>query len=162
MSETESNLQTFVLPQREGDKPETLYSMPHKQLSQNATKDLANKLADWAFKLEGVYEQQSAISLPGARALWLLDDVQVAHPEAFIIGREFAHFHPEPDFSMHMSMSLEDAKEVVDKGWGEYHPMVKEGRWAANLIMVFGPRNDEELETVKTIIKASYHFATGR
>ena len=78
-----------------------------------------------------------------------------------MVGREFAHFHPMPDGSMHLMLSLDDAKEMVDRGWGEYHPMVADGRIPAHLVMVFGPRNDDEVEVIKTIILASYHFAVG-
>lgn len=151
----------LTLIDREGEKPETRYSMPHQQTSQNATEELVNKLANWAFALDGVYEQPSQISLPGARALWLEEDVEVVNREALLIGREFAHFHPMPDGSIHLMLSLDDAKELVDKGWGEYHPMVADGRIPAHLVMVFGPRNDDEVEVIKTIILASYHFAIG-
>ncbi|MEM7796832.1 MAG: hypothetical protein AAF579_20570 [Cyanobacteria bacterium P01_C01_bin.118] len=39
--------------------------------------------------------------------------------------------------------------------------MVTQGQYPVGLIMVFSPRNDEELETVKAIVRKSYEYATG-
>ena len=74
---------------------------------------------------------------------------------------EFAHIHPSPDpGSMHLTLSATDATHVIDQGWGEDHYLVTQGRWPKGLVMIFSPRNDEELEQVKTIVAKSYEFAT--
>ena len=63
---------------------------------------------------------------------------------------------------MHVKLSAEDAKAVVDAGWGEEHYLVTQGRYPSGLIMVFSPRSDEELEITKQIVARSYMFATGK
>ena len=79
-----------------------------------------------------------------------------------MIGREFAHIHPHPDNgSMHVQLSAEDARDVVATGWGEDHFLVTLGRLPEGLVMVFSPRDDAELEAVKTIVTRSYAYATG-
>ncbi|MEM7292762.1 MAG: luciferase family protein [Pseudomonadota bacterium] len=104
--------------------------------------------------------QPSAISVPGARALVLHDCVE-CNQKAFMVGREFAHIHPYPDNgSMHVMLPAENAAEVTENGWGEDHYLVTAGQWAPGLVMVFSPRNEVELEAVKTIVKRSYDFAT--
>ena len=76
-------------------------------------------LASWAFSLEGVREEPSGISVPGARALVLIESVS-GNRDAFMIGREFAHIHPEPlGGSLHLKLKEDDASEVIEKGWGE-------------------------------------------
>jgi hypothetical protein len=45
-------------------------------------------------------------------------EVASARPEAFLIGREFAHVHPRYDGSMHMMLPPEAVDEVLAKGWG--------------------------------------------
>jgi hypothetical protein len=45
--------------------------------------------------LPGVEELPSAISVPGARALWQQENVPAGPQEAFMIGREFAHMMPD-------------------------------------------------------------------
>jgi hypothetical protein len=47
-----------------------------------------------AFEFPHVERRPSAISVPGAQALWLSKEVASARPELFLIGREFAHVHP--------------------------------------------------------------------
>ena len=79
-----------------------------------------------------------------------------------MIGREFAHIHPHPDNgSMHVKLAAADAKAVVEAGWGEDHYLVTQGYYPPGLIMVFSPRDDDELVTMKQIVAQSYAFATG-
>ncbi|MEM9484022.1 MAG: hypothetical protein AAGA83_10070 [Cyanobacteria bacterium P01_F01_bin.116] len=62
---------------------------------------------------------------------------------------------------MHVKLQREDALEVIKKGWGEDHYLVTQGQYPVGLVMVFSSRNDEELETVKAIVRKSYEYATG-
>ncbi|MEL7527360.1 MAG: hypothetical protein AAFN16_16400 [Pseudomonadota bacterium] len=148
-------------PRRSGPKPETTQRIPHAQLTQHGPDAVIERLHDWCFALPDVNNEHSGISVPGARALVLHDGCD-CNPDAFMIGREFAHIHPHPDNgSMHVKLPAEDAKGVVDAGWGEDHFLVTMGRYPPGLIMVFSPRDDEELEIVKEIVALSHAFATG-
>lgn len=71
-------------------------------------------------------------------------------------GNEFAHIHPPDDDSMHMMLPPDDAADVIAKGWAEIHPLVPVGRMPPSLILVFGPRDDDELDIVLGLIAASY------
>lgn len=51
------------------------------------------------------------------------------------------------------------AQEVVDEGWGEYHPFAIDGS-VPNLIMVYAPRDAEDLNSVQAIIEVAVAFAT--
>ena len=149
------------LPQRSGPKPDTTSKLPHSQLTQHGPDHVIDKLHDWCFSLPNVDNEESGISVPGARALVLHDGTACNH-EAFMIGREFAHIHPHPDNgSMHVKLPVEDALDVIDKGWGESHYLVAQGHLPVGLVMVFSPRDEAELETVKTIVGRSYDYATG-
>lgn len=149
------------LTPRSGQKPETTSRLPHSQLTQHGPEHVINKLHEWCFSLPSVANKQSGISVPGARALVMHDGVQCNH-DAFMVGREFAHIHPHPDNgSMHVKLLPEDALEVTEKGWGEDHYLVTQGNYPAGLVMVFSPRDDEELEAVKSIVRKSYEYATG-
>jgi hypothetical protein len=70
-------------------------------------------------------------------------------------GREFAHIHPASDGSFHMVLSPRDSEEVVDKGWGELHPLTVEKKIAASIVMIYAPRDDLEIKVVLTIAKAA-------
>lgn len=149
------------LTPRDGPAPQTTSSLPHSQLTQHGPESVIQKLHDWCFALPNVSNEDSGISVSGSRALVLHEGTECNH-EAFMIGREFAHIHPHPDIgSMHVKLPAADAKAAVDAGWGEDHYLVTQGQYPAGLILVFSPRDEDELRIVKQIVTRSYEFATG-
>jgi hypothetical protein len=150
------------LPSRAGDRPRTTPTNPHTQLDQQPT-DLrwVEELARRVFALAGVVEQPSRISVPGARALVLAEDEPAGPPEAFLIGREFAHLHPSPDHSAHAMLPPEVVREAVDAGWAEPHPVARMGLIPETAVMLYAPRDDHELAVIETLIRASRQFAGG-
>ncbi|MGB1340179.1 MAG: hypothetical protein ACPG5H_07900, partial [Cycloclasticus pugetii] len=69
--------------------------------------------------------------------------------------REFAHIHPAYDGSLHMALSEEDFKTVIDKQWGERHPLAGKGPIPETIALVYAPRDIEEIDTVMKIVNAS-------
>ena len=150
-----------ALPARTGPRPTTTPTNPHTQLDQQpADSSLTRRLAERLFALPGVQERESAISVPGARALWLDDSLTGGPPEAFLIGREFAHLHPGADHSLHAMLPPDLAEEAVLAGWAEQHPVARRGLIPANAVMLYAPRDDEELDVVTGLVEASYAFAS--
>ena len=147
-----------VLTKRSGSRPRTTSTNPHSQLEQNPRREVVDELARKIFVLPNVEERPSAISVPGARALWLREDVPAGPQEAFLIEREFAHIHPMPDGSLHAALPPEIAQEAVEKGWAEQHPAA---RMPQNVVMVYAPRDAEELEVVAALVEEAYRYAGG-
>ena len=144
---------------RSGKKPETTNSLPHSQLTQHGPDEIVEKLHEWCFSLAHVVNKASGVAPPGTRAL-ILDSQIEGNSNAFMVGREFAHIHPHPDNgSMHIQLTAEDAREVVEKGWGENHYLVDQGQLPVGLVLVFSPRDDTDLEILKTIVQRSYDYA---
>ena len=146
------------LPPRTGDPPETTRADPHRQLTQNAPPELQDELVARAATLPLTVVCPSIISLPGARA-FALDVASPASTKGFIIAREFAHIHPPDDGSLHMVVPPERVKEIITSGWGEPHPVALAGLIPINTVMVFGPRDDAELEVTWTLLQASHGYA---
>ncbi len=48
---------------------------------------------------------------------------------------------------------------MVKKGLGEQHPLALDGS-IPNLLMVYAPRNNEDLAVIKIIINAAVEYAT--
>src|ERR687893_1109394 len=151
-----------VLPNRSGSRPRTTPANPHTQLEQNPQLEVAKQLAHRVFTLPGVEERPSAISVPGAQALWLRNEVPAGPQEAFMIGREFAHIHPLPDGSMHAALPPELAEEAREKGWAEQHPVARMGYISPNVVMIYAPRHAGEIELVVGLVAESYRYAGGR
>ena len=119
------------------------------------------KLARRVFTLPGVEERPSAISVPGARALWLREELPTGPQEAFMIGREFAHIHPMPDGSLHASLPPEAAQEAITKDWAEQHPVARMGYIPQNVVMIYAPRDAQEIEVVAGLVDEAYRYASG-
>ncbi len=153
------------LPERRGPRPRTTPTNPHTQLDQQPAATVAGSLraslADALFGLEDVREAPSAISVPGARALWLSPIAARGPRDAFMIGTEFAHLHPQPDWSLHAALPPALAEEVVARGWAEVHPVARRGLLPTNVVMIYAPRDDEELEIVVGLVRAAHAYARG-
>src|SRR3954464_6131549 len=142
------------LPSRAGTRPRTTPTNPHTQLDQQpADARLVEELARRAFALSGVVEEPSGISVPGARALVLKPDEPAGPPEAFLIDREFAHLHPAPDHSLHAMLPTETVTEAVAAGWAEPHPVALRGLIPPTAVMLYAPRDEEELEAVRAVVR---------
>ena len=155
------SITTVVLPQRTGDRPRTRPVTPHQQLSQNAPISLQEQLWQRMAALDDVRVGRSGVSLPDTRALHLEPARAAGPPQAFPVGTEFAHLHGARDGSLHMALPVADVAEAVAKGWAEPHPFVLTGMLPRNYVMVYGPRDEAELETVWALVQRSYAFAAG-
>lgn len=149
------------LPHRQGRRPTTTSTFPHSQLDQQPDDPtVRDELARRAFSLEGVAERDSIISVPGARALVLVDHRTTGPDAAFIRGREFAHFHPDPDWSLHLALPDLVADLAIDHGWAELHLIARTDELPGSVVLVYAPRDGDEAEAVWTLLQASHEFAT--
>ena len=149
-------------PARPGPRPRTTAVNPHSQLDQNAPPALQDELARRVLLFPGVGLGESWISVPGSRAFLLQRTLAGGGPDAFFgPTTEFAHIHPHRDGSLHAKLPPEVAAAVVAAGWGEPHPMaLRQGPPVTN-ILLYGPRDEAELDTVLEIVRRSYDFACG-
>lgn len=153
---------TAPIARRNGPKPATSLGMPHQQLDQQPEDSSPrDALARRVFALPGVLEQRSGVSVPGARAL-VLDATAARGPDtSFMVGREFAHLHPSPDESLHIVLPRDLAAAAIDAGWAEPHPLAARMHGPSIAVMVFAPRNDDEVALVAGLVEASYRSAIG-
>jgi Family of unknown function (DUF5519) len=113
----------------------------------------------FASALPGVVVGPSAVSVPGARAFHLPDSTTGAR-EAFMVGREFAHLHPARDGSLHMALPAGVVDRVIENGWMERHSLAGRFGLPDNIVMAYGPRDEDELAVVEELVRASYAHAT--
>jgi hypothetical protein len=128
--------------------------MAPQQLSQHAPPELQEELFRRAAGLPDVRVGPSKVSVPGARAFHLDPSKATGPRAAFQRDTEFAHLHPPYDGSLHLTMPEDVYATVLDAGWGEPHPI-------SGTMMVFGPRDADELEVVWRILEASHAWARG-
>ncbi|RAL10430.1 uncharacterized protein BO97DRAFT_125848 [Aspergillus homomorphus CBS 101889] len=79
---------------------------------------------------------------------------------------EVCHAHPS-DGSLHLTLHPADVKLVVERGWGQRHPLARDSWWwwlrivPPGFVMVYAPRDAEELECVLEIIRAAAWWVSG-
>ncbi|MEW1737963.1 hypothetical protein AB0346_18600 [Nocardia beijingensis] len=152
------------LPFRAGPRPRTGPAVPHTQLDQLSPPVVRNQLRQWmSDALPGTHTGPSEISDPGTMRRWMASafpDKPIPHDipdeqalavflDTAVTGegvvlmppsltREFAHIHPD--------------------GWGERHPLYSPQQ--VNVVMLFGPRDGDELDVARTIVRAAHQYAT--
>lgn len=112
--------------------------------------------------LENVRAGRSGVSLPDTRALHLDPSSASGPREAYLTGTEFAHLHGAADGSLHVALPRAEAGEAIEKGWAELHPLARQGMFPPTLVMLYGPRDEAELETIWQLVQVSYAFARGQ
>lgn len=149
-----------VLAPRTGARPAVSWSIPQEQRTDTAPPELQERLLTRLAALPGVTVGQSVVSVPGARAL-MLGPTARGPLDAFISAPagEFAHLHPGHDGSLHAALPPALAAEAIAAGWAQAHPLAGV-RLTPGMVMVYGPRNETELDTVTGIITTAHAHAT--
>ena len=150
----------FQLPSREGNPPVIGQQPPQLQYSDLGSEEMRSTLKEWTFNtFPHVREHDTLISVPTSRAMWLDEKITPAHNDAFMPpagSREFCHIHE--DGSLHAVVANSVENEILAKRWGVRHMYYDKG---VKEMLVYAPRNKQELETVKLIIHESYKYASG-
>jgi hypothetical protein len=86
---------------------------------------------------------------------------------ARIARGELGHFHS--DLSVHLYLSQPDARHIIEKKWAERHRLsVPKTSWFKNrfgvadtYLMIYGPRNEDEMEVLRIVLENSIRYMTG-
>ena len=150
------------LPDRAAPRPRISVTIPQQQISDNSPPELQEKLFARLSTLADVGTGQSAISVPGARGFTLTGTHTGGPEEAFLVPqvREFAHLHPGHDGSLHIALPVGLAADAIRRGWAVAHPLAGI-RLTPGMALVYGPRDEFELDIVTAIVSASHAWATG-
>jgi len=148
------------LPVRGGPPPETSTTVPQHQLTQHAPPARQAELWTRVSHLAGVTTAPATVGVEGTRSL-LLDRADATGPDAAYLLPdlgEFAHLHP--DGSVHAALPDELAYDGIAKGWVVPHPLAGI-RVRSGMVLVPGPRDEDEVGVVAGIVAAAHQFATG-
>ncbi|KAJ7227064.1 hypothetical protein GGX14DRAFT_628007 [Mycena pura] len=155
--------------ERRGARPTTgWHCVPHRQMDRLPKDEVAKRL-DAIFE-KHVSANPTLVQMVPASPHEKLDPGMVIHPDipsphkdADHALREIAHIHPT-DHSLHVILSAADSKTAIELGWAERHPLSGVSRILPlpnNYLLVYAPRDDEELDIVERIIVASIGYMTG-
>jgi len=153
-------MHSYLRLKRQGPRPRTSGALPQQQLDQNAPPELQEKVYAVARALSGVRIGESLVSVEGTRAFHLPGCTEARH-EPFLMSCEFAHIHPAYDGSLHMALPPEIHHAAIENGWAEQHPLAGRYGFSRQIVLVYGPRDEDELGVVTDLLKASHRYATG-
>ncbi|MGL4728957.1 MAG: luciferase family protein [Bosea sp. (in: a-proteobacteria)] len=115
---------------------------------------------------------QTVSTLPGVRlagsmraplgTVGLYLDAGKGPDEAFLLSTEFAHFHPIPDGSLHLTLPPGIREEAIAAGWAEPHPLAGRPTVSPYIVLIYAPRNSDEAAIVAQIVTASHAYAAGK
>jgi hypothetical protein len=147
-----------TLPPRKGIRPATTgREIPHDQLEQFSPPEIRAQLVARAQALPGVFTGVSQVSEPSSLALRLNQRDRAF--EAFLHPSvdEFGHIHRSG--FMHLTVPRSTLATLTGLGWTEPHPISLRPEFPDTIVMLYAPRDAEELEVAATVLQASYEQA---
>jgi len=66
-----------------------------------------------------------------------------------------------PDGSLRAALPPEVAQEAMSKGWAEQHPVARLGYIPQNVVMIYAPRDAQEVEVIAGLVIGAYRYASG-
>lgn len=150
------------LPKRTGPRPQIAGIAPQRQIDQPGSREmyltLRRSLEKLAQKHPGLFRTATSCFEKKGLALFARDPINST------CRGEICHVH-HTDRSFHMNLHPDDAKVVLEKGWGERHPLARGGWMKAyvprEFIMVYAPRDRAELDAVCRIIEVAGFWVCG-
>jgi hypothetical protein len=155
-------LNDAALAQRKGTRPLVQGIAPQRQQTQRSSTttytNLVSRLNALAQDPRNRLMERTSCFEKNSSGLFTLN------PITRTCGGEICHAHPS-DGSLHLTLHPADAKRVLERAWGERHPLAR-GGWCRRFVpkefvLVYAPRDDKEVEVVMSIVAASIWWVSG-
>jgi hypothetical protein len=150
-----------ALRRRPGERPRTTPHAPHSQLDQLPDAETYEALALRLTGLPGVTVGPALRAPLGSIGLSLADPGRRGPPDAFLLGDEFAHLHPAPEASLHTVLPRAVRLAVIERGWGEPHPLAGALTVSPATLMLYAPCGRTEVGLVAEFVDIARAWAMG-
>lgn len=149
------------LRKRVGVRPHLDAKWPCLQGEDRASPALMAAIAAYAGSLPGSTPCEAPFQTPG-HGFALDEELARGQPEAFVSDPVWLILRA--DGAMHLGLRPEWAQRVLTLGWGIVHPFARymAGAVPPQSLIVFAPRDEEELIAARSIMEAAYGYAVGR
>ena len=165
------------LHQRDGRRPIVGGIAPQRQLDQRSPKPVFDYFLAWLdhFSAEHIAHIRKDYSFLEKNTMAILAHCDcVSMPILRTFGCEIAHPH-DIDESLHVVLHPDDIREVIEKGWGERHPLARANSWwcwwfstfegrppvPEHLCLIYAPRNHFEVCVLMEVVDAGARFVAG-
>jgi len=155
------------VPRRQGSRPKTgWHCIPHRQIDQipmDDVKELLNReFRTIAEANTHLVEVRTSLFEKIGDSLSIHSTIPSPHPVAQSALREIAHVHTMKDSSMHVVLSPQDCKLVIEQGWGERHPISGRVFLPKEYLFIYAPLTAEDVRIHGLIMRAAIKYMTGR
>ncbi|MGH2960200.1 MAG: hypothetical protein ACRDKE_11395, partial [Solirubrobacterales bacterium] len=159
--EQDQNARLADLPTRTTDRPPIApYPVPHREVGEDCSAEMLDQLDEM---LAAARERYADVTEVGTSKY-------ERHAEAIFVPRsierresrngEIAHVH-HPQGSLHVHCSPADARIVIERGWGELHPLAVRGiGLPRTYLLLYAPRTQADLESIEKIVDAAISWAS--
>jgi hypothetical protein len=145
------------LPARRGRRPKTVRGPLHIQCNQHGDLKYLNQLVDEVLTWPYIESAEPSVSRSNTIPIRLMEMVASNDPSAFITDREFARvFLGVP--TIYLVLPLLCAYRAIVRGWAEPHYLGSQGLMPAGTVVVYTPKDVEELAICSVLFSESYHL----
>ncbi|MCW3007866.1 MAG: hypothetical protein JWP17_2492 [Solirubrobacterales bacterium] len=148
------------VPQRRGDRAQIARQYPCAQVTQADDPAAQDHVLGLVGGWPGVTIADTRQTIVNCRAMVLDEHLALGQGEAFITGRELAQVRA--DGSVHTALAPEWAEPLMQKRWGQVHPLALYGLIPPQSLVFYAPRDEQELRVIERILIAAYSYACGR
>ena len=155
-----------ALPPRLGERPELAGVAPQRQITQKSSATMVSALQETIRELATEAPSHLFVS---TSAFERHNDALFSKYKTFnepdYYG-EIVHSHAS-DGSMHVVLHPHDVKTVIERGWGERHPLARGVTWwwrapvPRGFVILYAPRDEMDLRQIRTIIRAGARWVSG-
>lgn len=146
------------LPTRKGSRPKMLPGPLHIQCSGHGDRKYIDQLVSDVLRWPYVEGLADSSDPPTAIPFRFQENVATLDSAPFIKAREFARVLLGAP-TIYLALPLEYAHWAIVKGWAEPHYMGSFGLLPAGVVVVYTPKDREELSACYALFHAAYHSA---
>jgi hypothetical protein len=144
---------------RSGERPTTIRGPLHVQCSDNADDSALLQLLDEVITWPGVEARPLPVGSANLLSLHLAEKVATDNPGVFISGREFGRVL-FGSLTIYLSLPLDCAHWAIVRGWAEPHFYGSYGLVPAGVMVIYTPRDEQELSVCRSLFWVSYRFSS--
>lgn len=146
------------VPARKGKRPKTIRGPLHVQCNGHGDSKYLSQLVDKILTWPYIESPGTFVRRSDTIPIRLMETATSSDPTAFITAREFARVLREAP-TIYLALPLVCAHWAIVRGWAEPHYLGSLGLMPAGTVVVYTPKNDEELEVCYSLFSESYTFA---
>jgi hypothetical protein len=145
------------LPTRRGQRPKTVRGPLHIQCGGHGDLKYLNQLVDEVLTWPYIESAEPFVSRSNTIPIRLTEMAASSDPSAFITDREFARvLFGAP--TIYLVLPLLCAYRAIIRGWAEPHYLGSQGLMPAGTVVVYTPKDVEELAVCLVLFSESYHL----